>query len=89
VLANVEARSNDFRRRLSAMAWPGDAELRIKGLAIAVRLDEHRTPAIAARCREHGLLVGAEHDYLTMFPALTIDEATAHAGLDLLEAALA
>jgi len=89
VLANVEERSNDFRRRLSAMAWTGDAEIRIKGLAIAVRLGEHRAAAIANRCREDGLLVGAEDDYLTMFPALTIDEATAHAGLDILEAALA
>jgi acetylornithine/N-succinyldiaminopimelate aminotransferase len=89
LLANVEERASDFRRRLSAMAWTGDAEIRIKGLAIAVRLDAQRVTAIASRCRDYGLLVGAEEDYLTMFPALTIDEATAHAGLDVLEAAVA
>jgi len=89
LLANVEERSSDFRRRLSAMAWTGEVEIRIKGLAIAVRLDAERVHAIAALCREGGLLVGAEDEYLTMFPALTIDEATAHAGLDILEAALA
>jgi acetylornithine/succinyldiaminopimelate/putrescine aminotransferase len=89
VLANVEERSNDFRRRLSAMAWTGDAEIRIKGLAIAVRLDEGRADALAWRCCDQGLLVGADDGYLTMFPSLTIDEATAHAGLDILEAALA
>jgi acetylornithine/succinyldiaminopimelate/putrescine aminotransferase len=86
LFANVAHRANDFRRRLSAMVWRGDVDLRIKGLAIGVGLgDSERVGAIADQCRELGLLVNADGEYLTMFPALTIDEATTHAGLDILE----
>ncbi len=92
LLANVAARSRQLASRLSAMAWPGarshPVELRIKGLAIAVRVGDE-APRIAKRCRAGGLLIGNEGDLLVMFPALTVDEATVDAALEILEGALA
>jgi 4-aminobutyrate aminotransferase-like enzyme len=89
LLANVAERSAQIVSRLSAMAWPRTpVELRVKGLAIAVRVGE---PAarIAKRCRAGGLLLGDDRDLLLMFPALTVDEATVAGALDILEGALA
>jgi putrescine aminotransferase len=88
LLANVDERSHQIVSRLSAMAWPHPpVELRIKGLAIAVRVGDG-AERIAKRCRAGGLLLIDEDDLLVMFPALTVDEPTVAAALDILEGAL-
>jgi acetylornithine/succinyldiaminopimelate/putrescine aminotransferase len=85
VFANIEARSRQIRRRLESL-FP-DAELRVQGLAIAIDLEPERVAHVDERCREHGLLLYAEDGSLVMFPALTIDEATADEALAMLESA--
>jgi 4-aminobutyrate aminotransferase-like enzyme len=92
LLANVAERSHQLVSGLSAMPWPGASarpvELRVKGLAIAVRVGE-QAARIAKRCRAGGLLLGDEEDLLMMFPALTVDAATVDAALEIIEGALA
>ncbi len=91
LLDNVAERSRQIVSRLSGMAWPEvrshPAEIRVKGLAIAVRVGD-QAAEIARRCRAGGLLLADEDDLLLMFPALTVDEATVAAALDILEGAL-
>jgi 4-aminobutyrate aminotransferase-like enzyme len=55
------------------------------GMAIAIGLDdEQRVARITKRCRDHGLLIGEEEDWLNMFPALILDDKTAGEALDIL-----
>jgi 4-aminobutyrate aminotransferase-like enzyme len=87
---NVAARSADFALRLAAMPFAPGHEIRVVGLAIGIALaGDDDADAIGERCREEGLLLATEEDTLLLFPALTIDRDTAHAGLDILEACLA
>ena len=88
ILENVQQRSADFASRLLALPWPVDAELRIKGLAIAVELDERSAGKIEDRCRDLGLLVSAEDEYLMMLPPLTIDDDDTAEAFDILERAV-
>jgi acetylornithine/succinyldiaminopimelate/putrescine aminotransferase len=86
LLRDVAELSDYFRTRLAAM---GFEELRIQGLAIAVRARSKRAAGrIEQACRERGLLIAAEDAMLTMFPPLTLDRRTAGRGLDILEACL-
>jgi acetylornithine/succinyldiaminopimelate/putrescine aminotransferase len=86
LLANVAQRSAQIENVLREL-FP-DAELRIRGLAIGVGLDdEERVASIAKRAKQRGLLVYPEDDSLVMFPALTIDEATCGEALEILAAA--
>lgn len=86
LLGNVAQRAAQIDNVLREL-FP-DAELRIRGLAIGVGLDdEKRVERIAKRAKEGGLLVYPEDDSLVMFPALTIDEATCGEALDILAAA--
>jgi putrescine aminotransferase len=91
LLANAAERSRQIVSRLSGLAWPEvkshPAEIRVKGLAIAVRVGD-QAAEIARRCRAGGLLLGDENDLLVMYPALTVDEPTVAAALDILEGAL-
>lgn len=90
VLRNVEARSAQFRERLGGMSFEGDADVRVKGLAIGVELeDEAYASRVVERCRERGLLVTSSSELLLLFPALTLDARTAKKGLDILEDAVA
>jgi 4-aminobutyrate aminotransferase-like enzyme len=87
LLRNVDARSAQFRDRLTAMV--DKAAVRMKGLAIGVRLPgKGEGDRVAERCRREGLLVDGDGDSLRLFPALTIDAATADSGLDILERCL-
>jgi acetylornithine/succinyldiaminopimelate/putrescine aminotransferase len=87
LLRGVAQMSEYFRTRLSAMHFGGDAELRIVGLAIGIDFhDEKAAQRLADRCRRKGLLVSPEGETVLLIPALTIDEATAKEGLDILEA---
>jgi adenosylmethionine-8-amino-7-oxononanoate aminotransferase len=86
LLAHVNALSEHFRDRLSAMRFQPPAAVRIKGLAICVETED--ASMIAERCRKKGLLLTTGGGGLTMFPSLTIDRETADAGLDVLERCL-
>jgi adenosylmethionine-8-amino-7-oxononanoate aminotransferase len=86
LLRNVRERSRQFEERLSRLAAKADADLRVKGLAIAIRFREAgRASRIADRCRKNGLLVGPEDPYLMLFPPLTLPRAVAEKGLAILE----
>jgi acetylornithine/succinyldiaminopimelate/putrescine aminotransferase len=86
LLANIAQRAAQIENVLREL-FP-DAELRMRGLAIGVGLDdEERVAAIAERAKRRGLLVYPEDDSLVMFPALTIDEQTCEEALDILAAA--
>jgi acetylornithine/succinyldiaminopimelate/putrescine aminotransferase len=84
LLRNVAQRSAQVQDRLLA-TFDEDA-VRAKGLAIAVKLEgEDATSRMARRCGKEGLLLAHEGETLQLFPALNLDEATATAGLDILE----
>jgi 4-aminobutyrate aminotransferase-like enzyme len=88
ILANVAEQSARFIARLDSMKLAEEIEVRVKGLAIGVDLPDENADEIVERCRENGLLISGEEDSLSLFPALTIDAATADAGLDILEQCL-
>jgi adenosylmethionine-8-amino-7-oxononanoate aminotransferase len=82
LLDNIEQRGNEIRK----LELPDDAELRISGLAVGIDLgDEDRVERITQRCRKEGLLVAADGETLSLFPALTIDEDTLADGLRILQ----
>ena len=87
LLRGVANMSEYFRTRLSAMRFGPGAEVRAVGLAIGIDLhDEEAAERLGKRCRRKGLLVSPEGETVLLIPALTIDEATAREGLDILEA---
>ena len=88
LLDGVERRSGEFLSRLLTLPWKHTAEIRIKGLAIAVELEEEYVGKIVERCEKRGLLVGDEEDCLIMFPALTIGDDDTREALDILEHAV-
>jgi 4-aminobutyrate aminotransferase-like enzyme len=89
LLANVAARSKDFAERLVQLPFKSSATIRVKGLAIGIEFeDEGYADRLSEECREAGLLISGEEDTVTLFPALTIDEQTARAGLDVIERCL-
>jgi acetylornithine/succinyldiaminopimelate/putrescine aminotransferase len=74
-----------FAERLSAMRFQSEPELRIRGLAIGIDVgDDQYASRIEERCRRNGLLLSASDTTLTLFPALTIEEETVEAGLEIL-----
>jgi 4-aminobutyrate aminotransferase-like enzyme len=73
---NVEARSAQLSTRLARLS-PN-----VLGLAASMKVDD--AEKIGERCRENGLLVSAEDDRISLFPALTVDEGTLEEGLDVL-----
>jgi acetylornithine/succinyldiaminopimelate/putrescine aminotransferase len=86
---NVARRSGEVLSRLLAMRWQADAEIRIRGLAIAVKLDdEDYIRRIAERCKRAGLIVVPEDEYLVLLPAVTISGADMAEALDILEHAV-
>lgn len=87
---NTQAMSQYFYQRLSAMKFKYPAEIRIKGLAIAVRFKNlNYASEINQRAQENGLLLSPFSDKsFCMFPALNIDKTIAEKGLDILEKCL-
>jgi acetylornithine/succinyldiaminopimelate/putrescine aminotransferase len=87
LLRQVERTSAYFVKRLRAMAFAEEPELRWRGLAIAVDVrDEKYAERVAKKCRTRGLLLDQQDNVLLMLPALNVERATASAGLDILEA---
>lgn len=83
LLAHVGAMSRLFAERLGGL---GLGPVQGEGLALGVAAgDEEQAERIKARCLKEGLIVAAEGEFVTLFPPLVIDEATAAEGLDILE----
>ncbi|HVY40522.1 MAG TPA: aspartate aminotransferase family protein [Polyangia bacterium] len=89
LLKNVADRSEDFRSRLHQMDFGCAVDIRVTGLAIGLELDDaDYAGELADRCRRRGLILSADDDTLTLFPALTISSSVLHEGLDILERCL-
>lgn len=85
LLTHVAAMSDYFRSRLEAMEFE---EVRVTGLVIGVDTgDKKRAESIVSKCQRKGLLVTTSESVIAMFPPLTIENATAIAGLDIFSAA--
>lgn len=68
--------------------FPCAAEVRVKGLAIAIEFDdEDYAGELGERCRERGLLVSSDGKLAMLFPALTVDAETVAAALDVIATA--
>ncbi len=86
LLQNVAEQSSYFSERISSMKFNCETRVRIKGLAIAIEFELHEfSSRLAAKCEENGLLLSMFKDAILMWPALTIDRATAKEGLDIFE----
>ena len=71
------------------MSFREKPEIRILGMAMALEFDNSSTPKrIQERALQNGLLVMAEDNCLTLFPAVNMDLKTAKEGLDRLENSL-
>jgi acetylornithine/succinyldiaminopimelate/putrescine aminotransferase len=84
LLDNAQQRSSQIMSRLLAMPWKHEAEIRMKGLAIAVKLDERYAANIEERARKRGMIVGAEDDTLELYPPLIISEDDVTEAFDIL-----
>lgn len=86
IAENTAAMSQYFRSRLVRMKFKYAPEIRIKGLAIAVKFKQaNYADKIVERCFRKGILLSSTNRGFTFFPALTIDRKTAKKGLDILE----
>jgi acetylornithine/succinyldiaminopimelate/putrescine aminotransferase len=82
----VQTASRWFMTRLEAIPFARRHRIQGLGLAIAVHFDdEDYAETIASRAREEGLLVPHDDGWIDVFPPLTIDRATAKAGIERLE----
>ena len=88
ILENVARRSAEVMSRLLAMPWQHEANIRMMGLAIAVELEEDYVSRITDRCKDGGLLVADEDEYLMLLPATTIGADDMADALNILERAV-
>ena len=89
LLHHVDVMSDYFYDRLFEMPFESELEIRVAGLAIALKFKEEKyAEKIKETARKNGLIISAEEKSIKLFPALTIDMATAKRGLDLLEKSL-
>jgi acetylornithine/succinyldiaminopimelate/putrescine aminotransferase len=86
LLGHVARMSELFGRRLAAMRFESEPELRVRGLAIGVDVgDADYAGRIKERCRRGGLLITKEDTTLLLLPALNVERRIAEEGLDILE----
>ncbi|MEJ6022373.1 class-III pyridoxal-phosphate-dependent aminotransferase [Ramlibacter sp. PS4R-6] len=89
LLRNTTQLGDYFLTRLPGMRFKGKADIRGKGFAIGIEVDDERYASrVGDKCRKNGLLVSAEENVLMIFPALNIARETAERGLDIFEQAL-
>lgn len=90
ILDNTKKLSAYFKSRLEKMNFRYPADIRIKGLAIAVRFkDKQYAQDIIVRCMKSGLLIAdATSNDFVMFPSLVMNEKIAKEGLDILESCI-
>lgn len=83
---NVGLIGGIFKKQLSGINFRNQAEIRIKGLAIAVDLgDKEYASEIKKQCFEQGLLINTEGSSLAFFPALNIERQLVEKGLGILK----
>lgn len=88
LLGHVLEMSDYFHDRLLQMKFEEASEIRMEGLAIGVDVNSEGYAAkIQERARKAGLLITTAGSTVMLLPALTIDQATAGRGLDILQAA--
>lgn len=87
ILANVAERSVELATALGQLPWRRQADVHVKGLALAVHFEDAKgyPGELADACREAGLLVLDEDDALVMFPPLVIDRETTREAIEILE----
>ena len=86
LLDNIESMSQLFGEELPKIRFREKAEIRIKGMAIAVDVgDEAYASEIKKKAVEHGLLMNTEGSSLSFLPALNIDSATVLEGIKILK----
>lgn len=89
LFSNIENTGRVFQENLSELKFKHGAEIRIKGLAIAVDVkDENYASEIMERSLEAGLLMNTEDSSLVFFPALNIDTETVEEGIEILRACI-
>lgn len=89
ILRHVELMSDYFYDRIFEMPFESEMEIRIAGLGIALKFEDNEyADQIVKRALKSGLILAGGEGTIKMFPALTIDKATAKKGLDILEKSL-
>lgn len=89
ILDNVTALSQCFTEGLSQMNFKNGVTLRIMGLAVGVEVSDPKyAEGIQQKCLKKGLLFSTQENTLTLFPPLTMKQATAEEGLKILESCL-
>ncbi|TCJ14594.1 aspartate aminotransferase family protein [Flaviaesturariibacter flavus] len=89
ILGNVTALSQLFTDRLSQMKFRKGATLRILGLAIGIEVSDAKyAERIQQKCLKKGLLFATQEKTLTLFPPLTMKQAIAEEGLEILAGCL-
>jgi adenosylmethionine-8-amino-7-oxononanoate aminotransferase len=89
IFRNVAALSQHFTDRLSRMKFKKGATLRILGLAIGIEVsDSTYADRVQQKAQQRGLLFTTQEKTLTLFPPLTMKQAIAEEGLEILESCL-
>jgi acetylornithine/succinyldiaminopimelate/putrescine aminotransferase len=89
ILRNVTILSQRFTDRLTQMKFRKGATLRITGLAIGIDVNDQKyADSIQQKCMKKGLLFTTQEQTLTFFPSLTMRQAVAEEGLEILEGCL-
>ena len=89
ILGNVTALSQRFTDRLSQMKFRNGITLRIIGLAVGIDVSDSKyAERIQQKCLKKKLLFSTQENTLTFFPPLTMRQAIAEEGLDILESCL-
>ncbi len=89
ILKNVNEMSTYFATRLETMSFTSPVEIRMKGLAIALRFKKvGYIDKIVAKSMENGLLLHPDPETLMIFPNLNIDKKIGEEGLAILEKSL-
>ena len=89
IFRNVAALSQHFTDRLSRMKFKKGATLRILGLAIGIEVsDSTYADRVQQKAKQRGLLFTTQEKTLTLFPPLTMKQAIAEEGLEILESCL-
>lgn len=86
LFTNIDTISSLFRRELEQLEFKQEPEIRIKGLAIGIDVqDQEYAEEIKQRGVEKGLLMNTEKSSLTFFPALNIERDIVVEGLNVLK----
>lgn len=90
ILSNTNKMGKYFEERLLKMKFKYPAEVRVKGLAIAVKFKVGGYASeIVSKSLKNKLLMSTLSPFIfTIFPPLTIDKKTVNKGLDILESCL-